>query len=59
MADQAIGGAILWIPGDMMFLIAAGIMVGLWFQQEEEKGRAGSLDNRTGFVDGTHRRTTQ
>ena len=38
MADQAIGGTILWIPGDMMFLIAAALMVGLWFQQEEEKG---------------------
>ncbi len=42
MADQAIGGTILWIPGDMMFLIAAGIMVGLWLRQEEEKGRAGA-----------------
>jgi hypothetical protein len=28
----------------MMFLIAAGIMVGLWFRQEEEKGRAGVAD---------------
>jgi len=44
LADQAIGGTILWIPGDMMFLIAAGIMVGLWFRQEEEKGRAGVAD---------------
>ncbi len=42
MADQAIGGTILWIPGDMMFLIAAGIMVGLWLRQEEEKGRVGA-----------------
>ena len=37
LTDQQIGGIIIWIPGDMMSFIAAGIAMAVWFQQEEEK----------------------
>ncbi len=32
-----IQGSAIWIPGDMMSFIAAGIAMAMWFQQEEEK----------------------
>ena len=35
--DQEIGGAILWIAGDMMSVIVAGVVMAMWFQQEEAK----------------------
>lgn len=27
----------LWVPGDMMSIMAAGIVMVMWYQQEEEK----------------------
>jgi cytochrome c oxidase assembly factor CtaG len=37
MEDQRIAGLIMWVPGSMMFLIAALIMVARWLQIEEKK----------------------
>lgn len=37
MTDQEIGGLILWVPGDMMSILAAGIVMVLWYQKEEEQ----------------------
>ena len=35
--DQEIGGAILWVPGDMMSIIVAGVVMIMWYQREEAK----------------------
>ena len=35
MTDQQLGGAILWVPGDMMSLLVAGIVMIMWYQREE------------------------
>ena len=35
MTDQQVGGAILWVLGDMMSVIVAGIVMVMWYQQEE------------------------
>ena len=35
--DQEIGGAILWVLGDMMSVIVAGAVMIMWFQREEAK----------------------
>jgi cytochrome c oxidase assembly factor CtaG len=40
MTDQQFGGLILWLPGDMMSIIAAGIVMVLWWQHEEARDRA-------------------
>ena len=37
MQDQMLGGTIMWIPGSMMYIIAALILVARWFQEEEQK----------------------
>ncbi len=37
MTDQEIGGLMLWVPGDMMSILAAGIVMILWYQKEEEQ----------------------
>ena len=56
LADQAIGGTILWIPPAMMNLLAAVIMIGIWLQREEEQQRAREArqaarsTNRTGAL---------
>ena len=34
LADQQLGAAILWVPGDMMRLIVAGIVMVMWYQNE-------------------------
>ncbi len=34
--DQRLGGLILWVPGDMMCIIAAGIVMFMWYQREME-----------------------
>ena len=40
LEDQRIGGAIMWIPGSMMYVIAVITLVTLWMQaQEREMGR--------------------
>ena len=37
MEDQQIAGVIMWVPGSMMFILAALILVGRWLQEEEKK----------------------
>ena len=37
LVDQQVGGLILWILGDMMSLLAAGVVMVLWVQHEEAK----------------------
>lgn len=37
MEDQQIGGVIMWVPGSMMYIIAALILASRWLQQEERK----------------------
>ena len=34
MTDQQIGGATLWVPGDMMSIIVAGVVMVMWYQRE-------------------------
>ncbi len=33
-SDQILGGLMLWVPGDMMSIIAAGIVMFMWYQRE-------------------------
>ena len=37
MDDQRIAGVIMWVPGSMMFMLAAIVLVGRWLQKESEK----------------------
>jgi cytochrome c oxidase assembly factor CtaG len=37
LQDQMLGGIIMWIPGSMMYIIAALILVARWVQAEEAK----------------------
>jgi putative membrane protein len=37
MQDQMLGGIIMWIPGSMMYIIAALVLVAHWLQDEEQK----------------------
>ena len=38
--DQQLGGLMLWVPGDMMSIVAAGIVMVMWYQREEGQHRA-------------------
>ena len=38
--DQQLGGLMLWVPGDMMSIVAAGIVMIMWYQREEGQHRA-------------------
>ena len=38
--DQEIGGLIMWVPGQMMFLIAAGIVFAVWAHKAEQRQQA-------------------
>ena len=38
-ADQRLGGAIMWVPGDLIFLVAASASFFLWLQSEEQAQR--------------------
>jgi cytochrome c oxidase assembly factor CtaG len=40
MMDQQFGGLILWRPGDIMSIIAAGIVMVMWYQPENATDRA-------------------
>lgn len=35
MTDQQIGGLVLWVPGDMMSILVAGIVMVMWYEREE------------------------
>ena len=37
LQDQRIAGIIMWVPGSMMYMIAALILVARWLQKEETK----------------------
>jgi cytochrome c oxidase assembly factor CtaG len=37
MQDQMLGGVIMWIPGSMMYIVAALILIARWVQAEEQK----------------------
>ena len=39
LTDQQLGGLFLWVIGDMMSIIAAGIVMAMWYQKEQEKER--------------------
>jgi putative membrane protein len=45
MTDQELGGLLLWLPNDMMSIIAAGILVVMWYQHEEV-GEEGVIPHR-------------
>jgi cytochrome c oxidase assembly factor CtaG len=38
--DQEIGGLIMWVPGQMMFIIAAGIVFAVWAHKAEQRQQA-------------------
>ena len=38
-SDQRLGGAIMWVPGDLIFLVAASLAFFLWLQSEEQAQR--------------------
>ena len=38
--DQQLGGLILWVPGDMMSIVASGIVMVMWYQREEGQNQA-------------------
>jgi len=40
MNDQVLGGLMLWVPGDMMSILTAGVVMILWYQKEEEQSAA-------------------
>jgi cytochrome c oxidase assembly factor CtaG len=40
VTDQRIGGAIMWVPGDLIFLGAASAAFFMWLAQEEREQRA-------------------
>ena len=37
--DQRLGGAIMWIPGSMMYVIAVIVLVTLWLNEQEREAR--------------------
>ena len=41
MTDQQIGGLLLWVPGDMMSILVAGIVMIMWYEREEGGKRVG------------------
>ncbi|MSQ06035.1 MAG: cytochrome c oxidase assembly protein [Dehalococcoidia bacterium] len=46
LTDQQMGGLVLWVVGDMMNMMAAGIVMIMWYQREMENDRraAAALD---------------
>jgi putative copper resistance protein D len=44
LVDQNLGGILMWVGGDMMFLIAMGLVVAGWVRQEDR--RTARLDAR-------------
>ena len=35
LTDQQLGGLLLWVPGDMMSILVAGIVMIMWYEREE------------------------
>ena len=51
LTDQRIGGAIMWVPGDAIFLVAVSAAFFMWLESEEREQRRreqGSLVTRNG-----------
>jgi cytochrome c oxidase assembly factor CtaG len=44
LVDQGIGGMLMWVGGDVVFLLAMGLVVAAWVRQEDR--RAARLDAR-------------
>jgi len=40
LIDQQLGGLILWVVGDMMSILASGIVMILWYKKEQEQTNA-------------------
>lgn len=40
LEDQALSGIIMWIPGSMMYIIAALVLLFTWMRGEEKKSQA-------------------
>ena len=40
LTDQQLGGLLLWVPGDMMSILVAGIVMIMWYEKEEGANRA-------------------
>lgn len=45
LTDQRVGGAIMWVPGDTIFLIAASACFFLWLETEEREQRQRERDS--------------
>ena len=41
MTDQQLCGMLLWVPGDMMSILAAGVVMIMWYEKEEGEGSTG------------------
>ena len=39
LVDQQLGGLFLWVVGDMMSILIAGVVMAMWYQNEEEQER--------------------
>ena len=40
LTDQQIGGLMIWVPGDMMSILVAGIVMIMWYEREEGANQA-------------------
>ncbi len=45
LTDQRVGGAIMWVPGDTIFLIAASACFFVWLETEEREQRRRERDS--------------
>lgn len=45
LTDQRVGGAIMWVPGDTIFLIAASASFFIWLETEEREQRRRESDS--------------
>jgi len=43
MTDQQLGGLLLWVPGDMMSVMVAGVVMAMWYQRENEGAEVGAV----------------
>jgi putative membrane protein len=48
MTDQQLGGLLLWVLGDMMSIIAAGILMVMWYQHEEAQDQLDVASDKGG-----------
>ena len=37
VADQSMGGILMWVMGDMVFLVAMGLVVAAWVRYEDRR----------------------